>query len=150
MTPSLSSKIAVVTGAAQGLGAAICERLRQEGAAVVPADVKGLGTSVDVTKEVDVARLFDQTVQRHGRVDLVVANAGILIAEPIAEADAEKWGHLLDCLLRYIDDQHSILDIALKHDLPFGRLRRYLERFEEKGLIRLHFAEMPRPRPLQV
>jgi aminopeptidase-like protein len=57
---------------------------------------------------------------------------------------------LLDCLLRYFDGRHSILDIALKHDLPFGRLRRYLERFEQKGLIRLHFTEIPRPRPLQV
>jgi aminopeptidase-like protein len=66
------------------------------------------------------------------------------------EADAEKWGHLLDCLLRYFDGQHSILDIALKHDLPFARLRRYLERFEEKKLIRLRFAEMPRARPLRV
>ena len=66
------------------------------------------------------------------------------------EADAEKWGQLLDCLLRYFDGQHSILDIALKHDLPFGRLRRYLERFEEKGLIRLRFTEIPRPRPLRV
>jgi len=66
------------------------------------------------------------------------------------EADAEKWGHLLDCLLRYFDGQHSILDIAVKHDLPFGRLRRYLERFEEKGLVRLRFAEIPRSRPLRV
>jgi len=66
------------------------------------------------------------------------------------EADAEKWGHLLDCLLRYFDGQHSILDIAVKHDLPFARLRRYLERFEEKKLIRLRFAEMPRARPLRV
>ena len=66
------------------------------------------------------------------------------------EADAEKWGHLLDCLLRYFDGRTSVLDVALKHDLPFGRLRRYLERFEEKGLIKLRFAEMPRARPGRV
>jgi aminopeptidase-like protein len=65
-------------------------------------------------------------------------------------SDAEKWGHLLDCLLRYFDGEHTILDIALKHDLPFGRLRRYLERFEEKGLIDLRFAEIPRTRPQRV
>jgi aminopeptidase-like protein len=66
------------------------------------------------------------------------------------EADAEKWGHLLDCLLRYFDGTMTILDIALKHDLPFDRLRRYLVRFEEKGLIRLKFAEIPRARPVRV
>lgn len=91
MTPQLQSKIAIVTGAAQGLGAALCERLRAEGASVVPADIKGFDVAVDVTKEADVAALFDRAVKDHGRVDIVVANAAILIAEPIAEADAEKW-----------------------------------------------------------
>jgi sorbitol-6-phosphate 2-dehydrogenase len=88
---TLDSKIAIVTGAAQGLGAAICDRLRAEGATVVPADIKGFDVVTDVTKETDVAGLFDRTVAQHGRVDIVVANAAILIAEPIAEADAEKW-----------------------------------------------------------
>jgi sorbitol-6-phosphate 2-dehydrogenase len=84
-------KIAIVTGAAQGLGAAICERLTKEGACVVPADIKGSDVSADVTNETQVKDLFDRTVAQHGRVDIVVVNAGILIAEPIAEADAEKW-----------------------------------------------------------
>jgi sorbitol-6-phosphate 2-dehydrogenase len=91
MIPSLQDKIAIVTGAAQGLGAAICERLTAEGAHVVPADVKGLDVSVDVSNETHVKDLFDRTVAQYGRVDIVVANAAILIAEPIAEADAEKW-----------------------------------------------------------
>ena len=91
MTPSLQDKIAIVTGAAQGLGAAICERLTAEGARVVPADVKGLDVSVDVSNETHVKDLFDRTVAQYSRVDIVVANAAILIAEPIAEADAEKW-----------------------------------------------------------
>jgi aminopeptidase-like protein len=64
--------------------------------------------------------------------------------------DAEKWGHLLDCLFRYFDGKTTILDVALEHDLPFGRLRRYLERFEEKGLIRLRLAEIARTPPLRV
>lgn len=91
MTPTLQDKVAIVTGAAQGLGAAICERLIAEGAHVVPADIKGLDIAVDVTKEEDVKALFDRAMAKHGRVDIVVANAAILIAEPIAEADAEKW-----------------------------------------------------------
>jgi aminopeptidase-like protein len=66
------------------------------------------------------------------------------------EADSEKWGYLVDCLPRYLDGGHSILDIALKHDLPFSRLRRYFERFEEKGLVRLQFAEIERAAPRRV
>lgn len=88
---TLDQRIAIVTGAAQGLGAAICDRLRAEGATVVPADIKGFDHPVDVTKETDVAGLFDRTVAQHSRVDIVVANAAILIAEPIDTADAEKW-----------------------------------------------------------
>jgi aminopeptidase-like protein len=66
------------------------------------------------------------------------------------EGDAEKWGHLLDCLFRYFDGSRTILDVALTHDLPFARLRRYLERFEEKGLIQLRFAEIRREAPRRV
>ena len=64
--------------------------------------------------------------------------------------DAEKWGHLLDCLFRYMDGNMTVLDIAQKHDLPFDRLRRYLGRFEEKGLVRLERAEIPRTQPRRV
>ena len=91
MTPTLQFKIAIVTGGGQGLGAAICERLAVEGCTVIAADIKGTDTKVDVTNEADVKALFDNAVTRFGRVDLVVANAAILIAEPIDTADAEKW-----------------------------------------------------------
>jgi aminopeptidase-like protein len=64
--------------------------------------------------------------------------------------DAEKWGHLLDCLFRYFDGKTTILDVALRHDLPFARLRRYLERFEEKRLIDLSFAEIARTPAVRV
>ena len=109
MSADLKNKIAVVTGGAQGLGRAISLRLVCEGCKVVIADVNEqgvaataaaiaaetagcvLGVKVDVTKESDVKMLFDRAAQEFGRVDIVVANAGILIAEPIAVADAEKW-----------------------------------------------------------
>jgi sorbitol-6-phosphate 2-dehydrogenase len=109
MTPALQDQIAVVTGGAQGLGQAICERLAREGCRVIIADLKEdqaratadaiaaatgrptLAVKVDVAQEADVQALFDQVQAKFGRVDLVVANAAILIAEPIAEANAEKW-----------------------------------------------------------
>lgn len=61
--------------------------------------------------------------------------------------DSEKWGYLLDCLLRYFDGSMTILDIAEKHDLPFDRVLRYLRQFEEKGLIRLEFESVTRTAP---
>ena len=109
MNANLQDKVAIVTGGAQGLGQAISQRLAKEGCTVIVADVnqKGieettaslvgktdrrvLGIKVDVTQEAEVKALFDRAVQEFGRVDIVVANAAILIAEPIAEADAEKW-----------------------------------------------------------
>jgi aminopeptidase-like protein len=71
------------------------------------------------------------------------------IVKDLAE-DSEKWGHLLDCLFRYFDGKVTILDIAEKHDLPFGRLRKYLERFEEKGLVELIPSPIERVRPMRV
>lgn len=64
--------------------------------------------------------------------------------------DAEKWGHLLDCLFRYMDGDMTILEIAERHDLPFDRLRQYLERFEQQGLVELEFTEVDRKRPLRM
>lgn len=109
MSKNLENKIAVVTGGAQGLGQAISQRLAREGCSVVIADVneagvkatadaiasetgqRVIGVKVDVTQEADVKGLFDRAVREFGRVDVVVSNAAILIAEPIADADAEKW-----------------------------------------------------------
>jgi aminopeptidase-like protein len=58
--------------------------------------------------------------------------------------DAEKWGYLLDCLLRYFDGSMTILDIAEKHDLPFDRVCRYIRQFAEKGLVTLAFDPIER------
>lgn len=65
-------------------------------------------------------------------------------------ADSEKWGHLLDCLLRYLDGRTTILEIAERHDLPFYRLHRYLNRFAEKGLVDIERAEIERTAPKRV
>jgi sorbitol-6-phosphate 2-dehydrogenase len=109
MTATLQNKTAIVTGGAQGLGQAISQRLAREGCRVLIADVNEaganataaaiaketgqtvLGMKIDVTQEAEVKALFDRGVKEFGRVDIVVANAAILIAEPIIDADAEKW-----------------------------------------------------------
>ncbi len=105
----LKDQVAVVTGGAQGLGEAICLRLAREGCDVVLSDVQaeaGEATAAritretgrrarffkaDVTCEADVSALFDSAVQQFGKADIAVANAAILIAEPIETANAEKW-----------------------------------------------------------
>jgi len=109
MSKILPDKVAIVTGGAQGLGQAISRRLAREGYAVVIADVnemrlaettasiagetdaRVIGVKVDVTQETEVKGLFDRAARELGRVDVVVSNAAILIAEPIIDADAEKW-----------------------------------------------------------
>lgn len=106
MTNLLQDRVALVTGGAQGLGQAICLRLAQEGCHVVVADLneekaiqtagmiteqRSMAIKVDVSDEAQVSAMVERTVAEFGRLDILVANAGILIAEEITEFPAEKW-----------------------------------------------------------
>ena len=106
---SLFDRIALVTGGAQGLGQAICLRLAREGCHVVVADIKveqaeatadlvrretgrrALAVRMDVTDEASVDEGFAECMAEFGRLDILVSNAGILIAEEVAESDAGRW-----------------------------------------------------------
>lgn len=106
---ALKDKIAIVTGGAQGLGAAICERLAREGCNVVVADLNETAAAqtaeklaaenarccipvkVDVTVEEQVEHMVRTATREFGRLDVVVSNAGVLIAGDIADFPAEKW-----------------------------------------------------------
>ena len=110
----LEDRIAVVTGGAQGLGEAICHRLAKEGAHVVVGDInlegarkvaadieaqtdrRALGVRCDVTNEEEVAAMIDTTVERFGRLDICVSNAGVLISGAIDEFPADKWRFVID------------------------------------------------------
>jgi NAD(P)-dependent dehydrogenase (short-subunit alcohol dehydrogenase family) len=64
----LDNRVAVVTGAAQGIGKAVADKLTDEGATVVGADIQpGVTKQADVSKEEDVKRLVDETVSELGR-----------------------------------------------------------------------------------
>lgn len=117
-----------------------------------------LDEMLEVLKKVVFTLENDATVERcfdgliclsNPQYDLYMERPDPTITKDLA-ADAEKWGHLLDCLFRYMDGSMTILEIAERHDLPFERLHAYLRRFEAKKLVRLPFSACPRPLPLRV
>jgi pyridoxal 4-dehydrogenase len=101
----LKDRVAIVTGAAQGIGRAIAEKLSDEGASVAVVDVNedgaeataeglsgdGLGVRADVSKPEDVQAMVDATVERFGRVDVLVNNAAIVPFIPWDQVDLDHW-----------------------------------------------------------
>jgi sorbitol-6-phosphate 2-dehydrogenase len=125
----LADRIAVVTGGGQGLGEALCYRLADEGAHVVVADLKAdnarrvaaaivaghgrqaIAVAVDVTAEDQVAALVAAALEAFGRIDILVANAGILLAGAVEEFAVEKWRAVIEVnLVGYF--------LCLKHVTP--------------------------------
>jgi NAD(P)-dependent dehydrogenase (short-subunit alcohol dehydrogenase family) len=93
----LSGKIAIVTGAASGIGKATVELFRSEGATVIGADVgDGADVHADAGSEDDVKRLVDEAEAKHGRLDIFFANAGISGGwATISEQTAADWAEIL-------------------------------------------------------
>ena len=108
----LLGKSAVVTGAAAGIGRATAELFAREGARLVLADINADGLSVlrdsladvtgdvtvvtaDVSKPEDVRRMIEVAVEEYGRLDIVIANAGIIPLASVVEATLDDWDEVM-------------------------------------------------------
>lgn len=99
----LEGKVAIVTGAGRGIGRAIAEIFHQEGATVVATSQSAGHTfsggiefhQQEVADEKGWAVVVDATVKRHGRVDVLVNNAGIIAYEPLGELSLADWDRVV-------------------------------------------------------
>lgn len=113
----LKDRVAIVTGAAQGIGHGIALSMARAGARVVVTDINApgiqatvgdverlgasaLGLEADVTDAGSIDRMMSAVVERYDRIDILVNNAGVVILKPIWETDEADWNRVLDTNLK--------------------------------------------------
>src|SRR3954466_15205852 len=92
----LSNKIVLVTGAAGGIGTAICRAIAQAGGIALASDLEGRAdVALDVTSEDDWRRVHDDIAREHGRLDGLLNAAGVVALGSIEELDLATWRRVL-------------------------------------------------------
>ncbi|MEW6045277.1 MAG: glucose 1-dehydrogenase [Bacillota bacterium] len=131
----LKDRVAIVTGAAMGIGKGIATVLSREGARVVVADIdesegrktaeaiekaggQAMFVACDVSQETQVRRLIELTVERFGCIDILVNNAGIGVYTPVHETTLEAWNRCLAVNLTGVF-------LCSKYALPYLRTSRH-------------------------
>ena len=108
----IEDKVAIVTGAASGIGLAVARDFAKQGIRVTLSDIDVAGgqaaaaelpgarfQAADMTKSADIERLVADTIAAEGQVDILVNNAGIQYVAPITEFPEAKWRQIIDLML---------------------------------------------------
>ena len=135
--PPLDGRIALITGAARGIGAASARRLAAAGARVVLADVDeagieklaaeldGVAVHADVTRAADVARMIDEPYRRWRRLDVLFNNAGVIRVQPLLDVTEAEWDRVLTVNLKavFFVLQAAARRMKVQSPMPGSQLR---------------------------
>ena len=125
----LSGKVAIVSGAASGIGRASVLTFAREGARVTAVDIDAAGGAetlaqagepgcevvfehADICDEAQVKAVIDRTVTRWGRLDILFNNAGVVLVKSLEETTEAEWDHLMSVNLKS-------MFFGCKHAIPF-------------------------------
>ncbi|MBC7188831.1 3-oxoacyl-ACP reductase FabG [Candidatus Aerophobetes bacterium] len=138
MDLKLKDKVAIVTGAARGIGKVVAETLAEEGAKVVIADIdvengkkteekikKEKGDAfficVDVAKKNEVKRAVDKVIEKFGKIDILINNAAICYLTPLEEITEEEWDRVMNINLKGV---FNFSQVVIKHmkERKYGKI----------------------------